>query len=159
MKKIFNETEIKKALLLCNYAELLEQLKIPLFLIEYEAGESISNYNYFQVVLKGNLSISFIRDDGSTYSLSIGGENYIIGEMDLFTKESHHVIAEATTSLLTIAIDAGLYKEQLLSDNAFLRLTATVLADKLSSITNNDAAPSSLPERILNYMTYKVSAQ
>lgn len=75
----------------------------------YESGESVSNYNYFQVVISGNLSISFIRDDGSTYSLSNGGKNYIIGEMDLFVVGDDNVLAEAISPLLTIAIDTVQY--------------------------------------------------
>ena len=121
----------------------------------YESGESVSNYNYFQVVISGNLSISFIRDDGSAYSLSNGGKNYIIGEMDLLVVGNDNVLAEAISPLLTIAIDTVQYKDKLLHNIAFLQLMATTLANKISVMTNADAAPSSLSERILNYMKFK----
>lgn len=115
----------------------------------------MSNYNYFQVVISGHLSISFIHDDGSAYSLSNGGKNYIIGEMDLFVAGNDNVLAEAISSLLTIAIDTIQYKDKLLHNIAFLQLMATTLANKISAMTNADAAPSSLSERILNYMKFK----
>ena len=159
MKKIYDTSKIDHALLNCKYAEILRGLEVPLFLIEYQTGENISNYNYFQIVLNGSLSIFFIRDDGSAYSLSIGGENYVIGEMDFFTIKENSVIAEASSPLLTVAIDTTTYKQQLLNNNAFLKLIASTLANKIVSITNNDAAPSSLPDRVLNYMTYKCENQ
>ena len=155
MKKTYNHSKIDKALNTCIYADTLRSLQVPLFLIEYESGESVSNYNYFQVVISGNLSISYIRDDGSAYSLSNGGENYIIGEMDLFVAGGDNVIAEAASSLLTIAIHTTPYKDKLLNNVAFLQLMAATLANKISTITNTDAAPSSLSERILNYMKFK----
>ncbi|MDO4490848.1 MAG: hypothetical protein Q4B85_07275 [Lachnospiraceae bacterium] len=107
------------------------------------------------MVVNGSLSISFIRDDGSSYSLSTGNENYIIGEMDFFTTGESNVIAEASSQLTTIAMDTATYREKLLNNNAFLQLIASTMATKMISITNNDAAPSSLSERILNYLKYK----
>ncbi len=155
MKKTYNTSKIDEALNTCIYADTLRSLQVPFFLIEYESGESVSNYNYFQVVISGNLSISFIRDDGSAYSLSNGGKNYIIGEMDLFVVGDDNVLAEAISPLLTIAVDTVQYKDELLHNITFLQLLATTMAKKISAMTNADASPSSLSERILNYMNFK----
>lgn len=155
MKKTYNSSKIDKALNTCIYADTLRSLQVPLFLIEYESGESVSNYNYFQIVIHGNISISFVRDDGSAYSLSNGGKNYIFGEMDLFAVSSDNIVAEAASSLLTVAVDTASYKDKLLNNADFLQLIAATLANKIRSITNTDAAPSSLSERILNYMKFK----
>ena len=75
--------------------------------------------------------------------------------MDLFVAGNDNVLAEAISSLLTIAIDTVQYKDKLLQNIAFLQLMAATLANKISTITNADAAPSSLSERILNYMKFK----
>lgn len=155
MQKIYDKNKIEEALKNCKYADILSELEIPLFLIKYEKGEGISTNNCFQIVISGNLSIFFIRDDGSAYSLSIGSEDYIIGELNLFTTVDNNVIAEATSSLLTIAIDTKTYKERLLSNTNFLKFIATTLADKMIAITNSNAAPSSLSERVINYMNFK----
>lgn len=155
MKKIYNTSKIDGALNACIYADTLRSLQVPLFLIEYGSGECVSDHNYFQVVISGDLSISFIRDDGSAYSLSNGSKNYIIGEMDLFVVGDDNVLAEAISPLLTIAIDTVQYKDKLLHNIAFLQLTATTLANKISAMTNADVAPSSLSERILDHMRSK----
>lgn len=159
MRKIYNQNRIDEAISSLMYADILRGLDIPLFLIEYQVRENISNNDYFQIVIKGNLSISFVRDDGSTYSLSTGGENYVIGEMGLFMEEDRSVIAEATSPLLTIAIDTKTYKDKLLSNNAFLNYISTILANKIIAITHTDAASSSLSERVINYMRFKCDNQ
>lgn len=66
-----------------------------------------------------------------------------------------NVLAEAISPLLTIAIDTVQYKDKLLHNIAFLQLMATTMANKISAMTNADAAPSSLSERILNYIKFK----
>ncbi len=95
MKKIYDKEKINKALSICRYADMMAGLQVPLMLIQYDAGEIISapphNNNFYQVVIEGSLSIYYIRDDGSTYSLSSGSEGYIIGELELFT---HHSLRE-----------------------------------------------------------------
>ena len=75
--------------------------------------------------------------------------------MDLFAVSSDNIVAEAASSLLTVAVDAASYKDKLLNNADFLQLIAATLANKIRSITNTDAAPSSLSERILNYMKFK----
>lgn len=77
------------------------------FLMEYEPGELIAaswmDNSMFQIVLSGELSICFIRDDGSMYSLADGSGNYIIGEMELFLVKNSNIYAEVTKKLTSIA--------------------------------------------------------
>lgn len=42
MKKIYNQEAIHTSLCDCPYAELLQSLSLPLFLIEYDAGLLLS---------------------------------------------------------------------------------------------------------------------
>ena len=159
MKKIYQTELIYNAIKDTIYSELLLSLDIPLLLIEYEPGESISSplddFNYFQIVLKGSLSIYFIRDDGSPYSLSTGGANYILGDMELFSTPTANVFVEATQKLLTVAIDINLHRDKLLNNVGYLKLAATSMAAKLEALTKMDASTSSLSQRVLNYMKYK----
>ena len=95
MKKNFNKAEIKEAIKSCKYSKLLESLEDQVFLAEYEKGESVvtpfMNEKYFQVVTEGNLSIYYIRNDGTKYGLSAGGKDYLLGEMNLFIKKRNSI--------------------------------------------------------------------
>ena len=110
---------------------------------------------YFQIVISGSLSIYYIRDDGTAYSLSSGAEGYIIGEMDLFTNHESNVYAEASSKVLTIACDSYLHKDKLLNNISFTRFVAATMAKKLEAVMNLDATYSTLGERVINFMTYK----
>lgn len=159
MKKIYNQDTINTAICDCIYAGILQSLSVPLFLIEYEAGENISSpfhgNSYLQIVITGTLSIYFIREDGSTYSLSTGGKGYIIGDMELFTDHDNSVLAEATDKLLVLALNTTIYKKELLHNIPFMQLIASNMAKKIVSIMNQDAIYSSLSDRVLNYMYYR----
>lgn len=163
MKKIYNQKKVKNAIDNSLYKEVLSLIHVPLFLIEYDPGEIIAapwqEQPCFQIVSSGTLSVYFIRDDGSRYSLSSGGENYIIGEMNLFTQIKDNVYAEASDKLVTIAVNSQLYRDQLLNSVCFLQLIASVMAHKIAVITNMDASTSDLSERIMNYMRFKCENQ
>lgn len=154
MKRIFKEENIRNALNSCVYKDLLQSLEVPVFLQQYDAGEILQTKDLFQIVLQGNLSISFIRDDGSAYSLSAGGEGYLLGDMELFMDNGTSILAQADKPMLTIAIDAKTYREKLLNNVRFLRFAAGSMARKINTLTFLDAVPSSLTERVLNYMRY-----
>lgn len=108
-----------------------------------------------QIVIYGSLSIYFIREDGSRYSLSTGGKGYIIGDMELFTEHDNSVLAEATDPLLVLALNTTLYQKELLENIPFMQLIASNMAKKIVSIMNQEAIYSSLSDRVLNYMRYK----
>lgn len=159
MKKIYDKSRIQSAVSACTYRELLENLALDLFLIEYEPGELITapwlNNSLFQFVLTGELSIYLIRDDGSTYSLATGKNDYILGEMDLFHIKNNHIYAEVTKKLTSIAFITEHYREKLYQNSAFLYLTGKTMAQKIDALTTLDVVPASVEERVILYMKFK----
>lgn len=163
MKKINDINKLSSAIENCIYSDVLNSLSVPIFLIEYEKGETISSsYRdnfYFQIVVSGNLSIYFIRDDGSAYNLSTGSSGYVIGEMDLFSNDKNSVVVEALDNLITIAIDINTYKEELMTNIHFVQFCSSIMAKKIISIMNSNAIYISLSERVLNYLHFKCDNQ
>ncbi len=159
MQKIYDKNQIREAVSKCKYKDLLENLNIELFLIEYEPGELISapwmDNSIFQIVLSGELSIYFIRNDGSMYSLADGGGNYILGEMDLFLVKNSNIYAEVTEKLTSIAFHTKNHKEELFQNSRFMYFIGEVMAKKIEAIGALEAAPSSLRERVVSYMKFK----
>ncbi|MCI9203130.1 MAG: Crp/Fnr family transcriptional regulator [Lachnospiraceae bacterium] len=159
MKKIYDRKRIQEAVSKCKYKELLESLPLDLFLIEYEPGELVSapwlNHSAFQFVLSGELSICFIRDDGSLYSLASERGNYILGDMDLFDIKNNNIYAEVTKKLTSIAFITKNHREVLLQSSRFLYFAGEAMARKIEMISALEAAPSSLQERVISYMKFK----
>lgn len=159
MKKIFEKIRIQEAVSKSKYQDLLESLSLEFFLIEYEPGELIAapwmDNSIFQFVISGELSICFIRDDGSMYSLAEGRGDYILGEMDLFLMKSSNIYAEVTKKLTSIAFITENHKEELYQNSHLMYFVGKVLAQKIAAISTLEAAPSSLRERVISYMKYK----
>lgn len=160
MQKNYDQEAIADALRQSRHGTVLQSLGVELFLVQYEKGELVTapflNENWFQVVVQGALAIYFIRADGARYALSSGDADYILGDMELFQpKNAGSIYTEASAPLrcLTLSIDDN--RETLLASNAFLQLICASLTRKMAVLTELDAAPSSLNERILSYMRYR----
>lgn len=159
MEKIYDRKAVVACLEKSRYRSVLERWQDKLLLLRYEKGELVTSPmpedQWFQVVAQGSLNIYFIRDDGGQYSLSSGKTDYILGDMDLFQSGTGSIYTEAAQPLLCLALSLDQNRDGLLSDPLFLQLVCQSLTNKMAAITALDAAPGSLPDRVLSYMRYK----
>ena len=161
MKKIYDSTHIESCLKQTKFEAAISSFREHLFVTQYKKGEFIATplqtEHLFQIIIQGTVSIYFIRDDGSVYSLATGRENYLLGEMEIFQHQPSNVYAEANDDVICLALSIETSKGVLLADCQFLQLVCESLTQKLESITTLDAAPASLKQRVLIYMKYKCS--
>lgn len=159
MKKCYNKDIVESYLKKTKYATEMKDLQEDLFIIQYEKGEFVisplENEVLFQIVIEGTLSIYYIRDDGSVYSLADGQDNYLLGEMAFFQTKSGNVYVEANDRLICLALSIEKNREKLLANCSFLQLICKSLTQKMEAITTFDAAPATLKQRVLTYMKYK----
>lgn len=159
MRKSYDQALIEACLRQTKYEAAMRSLQKNLFVVQYQKGEfatsPLQSENLFQIVVQGSLNIYFIRDDGSVHSLSNGGENYLLGEMEVFSPQINNVYAEAVEDLTCLAVSIEKNREELLGNCLFLQLICESLTEKMQSITTIDAAPVSLKQRVLTYMKYK----
>lgn len=159
MEKIYQPEQVNAAVAQSKYRDMLESLPVRSFLVRYEVGELVATPDQrtklFLIVIEGALSIYFIRDDGSSYSLSYSEKDSILGETEVLEVENQGVFAEVTEPLTCLAITIEDNRDTLLSNAPFLRVLAESLARKMATITMKDAAQPSLRERALAYMRYK----
>lgn len=159
MRKSYDQALIEACLRQTKYEAAMRSLQKNLFVVQYKKGEfatsPLQSENLFQIVVQGSLNIYFIRDDGSVHSLSNGGENYLLGEMEVFSPQINNVYAEAVEDLTCLAVSIEKNREELLGNCLFLQLICESLTEKMQSITTIDAAPVSLKQRVLTYMKYK----
>ena len=159
MRKSYDQAFIEACLRQTKYEAAMRSLQKNLFVVQYQKGEfatsPLQSENLFQIVVQGSLNIYFIRDDGSVHSLSNGGENYLLGEMEVFSPQINNVYAEAVEDLTCLAVSIEKNREELLGNCLFLQLICESLTEKMQSISTIDAAPVSLKQRVLTYMKYK----
>ncbi len=159
MKKIFDKEKVADAVNRSIYREKLEALPVEVFLVEYEKGEFLTSAQrtsqMIQLVAGGTVAVYYIREDGSTYALELSKQDAILGDMEFFGVRNDGVFAEVSEKLTCIAIAVDGNKEKLLQNSSLLCILAKSLAEKLASVTMQNAAPVSLNERVYAYMFYK----
>ena len=158
MKKIHQSQQIDSAVSNSRYSHMLQALPFTPSLISYAAGDFLIIPNdhdrLLQIIVNGTVSIYYIRDDGSLFSLATLRKDAIIGESYLFDIDAQNVYVEAIEPVICIAIDIRKNREQLMNSAAFLRVIAEIQAKKINAITMQDAHAPSLRERVLSYMRY-----
>ncbi len=161
MKKIYDKAVIETYLKQTKYESIMNGLLEHLFVTEYKKGEFVTmplqQIHLFQIIIQGTVSIYFIRDDGSVYSLANGRKNDLLGEMEIFPHQPSNVYAEANDDVICLALSVESSKNALLENCRFLQLVCESLTRKMESVTTLDAAPASLKQRVLIYMKYKCS--
>lgn len=161
MKRFYDKALIETYLKQTKFESVISDLQKHLFVVQYEKGEFVTmplqKEHLFQIIIQGSVSIYFIRDDGSVYSLANGRKNDLLGEMEIFPHQPNNVYAEASDDVICLALSIETSKNALLENCRFLQLICESLTRKMESITTIDAAPASLKQRVLTYMKYKCS--
>lgn len=161
MERVYDKKKVAVYIAESRYRDVLVSLDIDFYVIKYEKGELVcspfQDELLFQIVEQGSINIYFIRNDGTRYSLSNAAEGSFLGDMDIFYPKNSSIYAEADQSAVCISCSIEKHKEILLSDNEFLKLICSSLSAKIGALTNKDAAPASLTERVISYMKYKCS--
>ena len=158
MKRIYDKKAIDEAIEKSMYREVLESLNVPMFICEFEDGEIVvapyQGNDMFYITISGSMSIYFIRKDGNSYHLAYSDIDSFLGDNELFDTVNHGVYGEASGTLRCLAFSVKDSKKALLENVVFLRVLAKTLADRFKFIALQDAAPSTLTERVISYMNY-----
>lgn len=161
MTKSYDKAFIEACLKQTKFESVMGRLQNHLFVTRYQKGEFVTTplqeEHLFQIIIQGTVSIYFIRDDGSVYSLANDRKNDLLGEMEIFPHQPSNVYAEANDDVICLALSIEASKGALLENCQFLQLICESLTQKMESITTLDAAPASLKQRVLIYMKYKCS--
>lgn len=159
MERIYDRQKAAACIAKSKYHAVFDALDIDFYLITYDKGEFVcspfQDELLFQIVEQGSINIYFIRDDGTRYALSNGTAGYFLGDMEIFCPRNSNIYAEAAERLTCIAFSIEKHREILLASNTFLALICSSLSTKIRTMTDIDAAPASLTERVLSYMQYK----
>ena len=162
VERTYDQTLVESYLKKTQYDSVMAAFQNRLWIAKYSKGEFISsplhNDPLFQIVVKGALSIYCIRDNGTVHSLSSGHEDYLIGDMEIFSHQISNVYAEADEDLVCLALPIEENGEKLLQNVRFLRLICKSFTNKMEALTTIDAAPADLKQRILTYMEYRCSS-
>ena len=109
MKRFYDKALIETYMKQTKHESIMSGLQEHLFVAQYEKGEFVSmplqQEHLFQIIIQGSVSIYFIRDDGSVYSLAHSQKGDLLGEMEIFSHQSSNVYAESNDDLTEASDD------------------------------------------------------
>ena len=74
MRRFYDKTLVETYLRQTKHESIMRGLQEHLFVAQYEKGEFVSmplqQVHLFQIIIKGTISIYFIRDDGSVSAVT-----------------------------------------------------------------------------------------
>lgn len=159
MERINNPKRLRALLEQSGVEQYFETPGLDFEGFRYRKGEQMSSpeeeYNYLQMIVNGNVSVYYIREDGSSYSLGDNEGRFLLGDTQFFSKgEGMPCFTEALTDVECLALPLSRCREILKSDRRFLYLIGSVLAEKLQNFSVNVAESQTLEERVVNHLRY-----
>lgn len=125
-------------------------------LLAFEKGELLNHplkpLDQFLIIVKGNILIYYLSQDGSARYISRAGFGALLGDMEFSGVESQILYTEAIDSVLCLAVPFQENRSILERDPVFLRFVLNHLAEKLSMSTKMDVIVQTLEEKVLLYL-------
>lgn len=158
MRKNYDENNIIDFIKKYNINQYFDNVDLPFYIIEYEKGEFLQQpsdkNNLFQIGISGEINIYHISMDGEKYFLSHNKNSFKLGCIEFSIDNEFNVYAEALTNVTVIALSLDECRSFLSKDNKFLNMVAYEMAQIITQSMNYRVVPSSLSERVVNYMKY-----
>ncbi|MCT4594837.1 MAG: Crp/Fnr family transcriptional regulator [Anaeromicrobium sp.] len=126
--------------------------------IKYRPGEILCEYGYeckyFYVILSGFVNIYHTSEKGKTYSQSVYGKGYYIGELELFTNKPFICGVETMTGTEIIRISKDIFLKWTRSDMNILYYLMKTLCDSSYTLSEKASYDTlySLKFRICDYL-------
>lgn len=158
MKRIYDQKVLSELSREAQLDTIMDTGRIVFFACEYEKGEYLcrpcAEEKYLQIVVRGEVSIYHIRDDGTRYSLAQGSGMFLLGDAEFSRPSPTLFFAEAVTRTVSIAVRLDEYRDALKQDVRFLNFLVGELAQKLTTVACSEAIHMSLTDRVLNHLRY-----
>lgn len=158
MRKNYDENNVIDFIKKYNINQYFDNVDLPFYIIEYEKGEFLQQpsdkNNLFQIGISGEINIYHISIDGEKYFLSHNKNSFKLGCIEFSINNEFNVYAEALTNVTVIALSLDECKSFLAKDNKFLNMVTYEMAQIITQSMSYRVVPSSLSERVINYMKY-----
>jgi CRP-like cAMP-binding protein len=138
-----------------KYVDTLEDFGIKdidrkeLSLVKYDKGDIVCQENRLIgnfLICVGGHGRSYVNErNGKSLILNIFKKGYVIGDYELIMNFATMTTIIADSEMICISIPLTVYRDYLLSNNAFLRKVSQILANKLYASLQHSAASRLMP--------------
>lgn len=163
MKQITDDKVVNSFIKKNKIDQKFDTLNLKFSIYKYKRGEFIrqpmENSDVFHFIVEGKVSIYFIREDGSKYSLASSDSFFVLGDMELLETTASKAFAEALTDVTSVGISLSRYRSQLTKDKRFLYFIVQTLSQRIATLASAAGSQTTLSEKVLNHMKYHCEDQ
>ncbi|WP_322169086.1 cyclic nucleotide-binding domain-containing protein [Acutalibacter caecimuris] len=122
-------------------------------LVQFEKGELLTAphkpMDALLFLARGRVSIYGLREDGSSFSVFLAGQDVLLGDMEFIRRETLPFFTEALDRVLCVALPVERYRPLLEADARFLRALLRTVSDKFMMFTLLENPAQPLEEKLL----------
>lgn len=141
-----------------HFADIFGTPDLPFSICQYEKGEILNNLrdpaSYLHFVIRGNVLIYSVFEDGSRYQVGLSEGFTLLGDMEFCDETSLPLLVEAVSQVVCIELPLYECRDALLKDNTFLRYLLHSIAHKFAMFSQSEACFTNLEEKLLHYFKY-----
>lgn len=156
MERIQDPALLERLLRGLPFSECFAALPADLELRRYQKGELLSSpvqpLRYFYLVLRGQLRIYGLREDGGSFSVYTEERGALLGDMEFCQADFEPFYVEAAGEVLCAALPMEAHREELAADPRFLWLLLRSLTQKVSLVAHLDRPAQTLTGRVLTFL-------
>ena len=158
MKKTENQNRLNGYLHKYHLQQYFSDMDLPFELYGFARGEFLNNeldpYEYLCFLVSGSARIMHVRDDGSYYRIADAMPLTLFGDMEFAKNAQTPYLIEISQPAECVVLPLKQCAAKLRQDPVFLCYLLSSLARKLDMLTEMNAFPKNLKEKVLHYMTY-----
>lgn len=146
------EQYLRQEKILCRF----ETENLDFRLVRYQKGELLTSpfksLPDFLFLVQGKIKIYGLREDGSSFSISQGGDHCMLGDMEFVQRNFSMFYSEAMEEVLCVSLPIEKNRATLERDCTFLNYLLQCVAEKvlMSALVSHAAQP--IEERVLTYL-------
>lgn len=161
MKEITAKKRVDKIIEESGFLRHFSSTPKELHVYQYEKGELLTApfepLKQLLFIVKGEIRIYGLREDGGMYSVSVGEKSTLLGDMEFSGYDVFPYYTEVIDTVLCISIPFLANRVQLEEDPVFLRYIIWQLAAKLKLSTHMELSAQTLEEKVLLYLKESVA--
>ena len=158
MKTIHDPDLLNQFINQYHFKNIFETPNLPFSICQYDKGEIINNIRdsagYLHFVVKGNVQIYSVFEDGSRYQVGLSDGFTLLGDIEFCDEISLPFLVEAVRKVTCIELPLYECRDALLHDNTFLRFLLHSISHKFAMFSKSEACFVNLGEKLLHYFKY-----
>lgn len=156
MEKIFDPRLLEQMLKKWAIPERFDTPGLDFQLVRFSRGKFLVApflpMDHFLFVVRGEVHIYGLREDGGAFSVHLVGQGILLGDMEFIRRQQLPFYTEALGEVLCVALPMETYRERLHRDVKFLHTLLDSVSDKFLLFTRMGDSAQPVEQKLLTFL-------